>query len=399
MTNAAAPSRPIAISARANMSPRVSGALTGPESVDVHNPQSAISPDTTSRIHSRCAPAPRARPAPTAPTSTPTENMPCASGIRRLPLIVSIRAALAFTATSIEPVVAPVTASVRMSHGSEAASPGNVVAAANAKQVSVTARTPKRSTSGPAANSIVGIAASVMKSSASPSVPFERCVALWTLGSTAAQAPQKRPSAANAASVGPLRGPVGPGVVPPAAPGVEVGDESPCFGSRCIGLILREATLADANVEQLVVLQLEPAVGVDDEVELEILRVEAVGAAAERLLEVDVPARERALGAFPEGVDGVGLARALQHERPVTAPAGAAGPWMLLGAGRERERRALGDVGREQLVVVAHDDYRDLEPHPAAVPHLAADDDVALRPHASRAAGRAASTPPAAASP
>src|SRR5581483_10072063 len=146
-------------------------------------------------------------------------------------------------------------------------------------------------------------------------------------------------------------------------------------------LILREAALRDTHVEQLLVLALDAAVRMEDQVELEILRVVAVGGAPERLLQVEVPAAKFAFRPVPEHPDGVCVARALQHQHAVALPRLPSRPRMRLGAGRERERRAGRDVRCEELAGVAHDDDRNLEPGPAFVANLAAKHDVTRRPH------------------
>ena len=330
-----------------------------------------------------------------------------------------MRAALALIATSSAPEAAPARASVTISTGREVARPGSVAATANAAHVSATARTPKRSTSGPATKSIAGSEPTVTNSIATPSAPFETPVASCTLGSTAAHAPQKSPSARKPASVGlrlgversvrhlrrltpsrisrPRRGraPRAPTTDPTSAARVELGGDPPALGPGRLDLLHRVAALVDPLVEHVCVLPLPRAVGRHPDVELEILRVVALGGAAERLLQVHVPARELALGAFPEDPDRVRLAGALQHQHAVALPAGASVPGMAAVrrrpvALRELERRARGDIRREQLRLVADDDHRHLRPAAPVVQHLAAHDRVALRPHASPPAARAA---------
>ena len=105
-----------------------------------------------------------------------------------------MRAAFELMPTSSTPDAAPVSTSAAASAGTESASPGSAVAAAKAAHASATARPPYRSTAGPAIRSIAGSEPTEMKRSATPSVPFDAPVARWTLGSTDAQAPQKRPS-------------------------------------------------------------------------------------------------------------------------------------------------------------------------------------------------------------
>src|SRR4029079_10201541 len=90
------------------------------------------------------------------------------------------------------------------------------------------------------------------------------------------------------------RAPARPAVVPPALARVEQRADAPPFVTRGGGLLGREAPLGDAHVEQLVVLPLPGAVHGNHDVELQILRVEAPAVAAERLLQVDVPAAKRA---------------------------------------------------------------------------------------------------------
>ena len=132
-------------------------------------------------------------------------------------------------------------------------------------------------------------------------------------------------------------------------------------------------------------------------------RVVTTPGAPEGLLQVHVPAVECALRAVPEDPDRVRVARALQHQDAVTLPAGATVPRMAPvrcreRALRERERRALGDVGREELRRIAHDDDGELDPRPAVVQHLAAQDHLALRPHPSPSVVAAGPTRQAAAS-
>src|SRR5207244_9306063 len=114
----------------------------------------------------------------------------------------------------------------------------------------------------------VGIAASVTKSRAKPSVPFESPTATWTLGSTDAHAPQKSPSATKAARVGPLRGPTRsdterfvpripggfglperPPGIPPAKTRIEVGDDAAPLGPRRLDLFARAAPVGDSLLE------------------------------------------------------------------------------------------------------------------------------------------------------
>src|SRR5205814_868465 len=119
--------------------------------------------------------------------------------------------------------------------------------------------------------------------------------------------------------------------------GGELGLDSESLGPDVTQLIFRETTLANALLEQLLVLALAAAVRVDDQVELEVLRVVAVAAATERLLQVHVPARVPALGAFPEDPDRARFAGPLQHEDAVPLPAVPRRPGMRLRAGWERE--------------------------------------------------------------
>jgi hypothetical protein len=126
------------------------------------------------------------------------------------------------------------------------------------------------------------------------------------------------------------------------APGGELCFEPDCFRADPTGLILREAALLDANVEQLVVLPLDASVRVEDQVELEILRVVAGVGAPERFLQVEVPASELTLGAVPEHPDGVAVARPLEHQHTVTLPPLSASPGVHVGPGREREGAPVG---------------------------------------------------------
>ena len=293
-----------------------------------------------------------------------------------------------------------------------------------------------------------------------PSAPFETPVARCTSGSTEAHAPQKSPSVTNARRgqgrravrergrpraeslskrqqpgsrgatglqrVGSKqvaaqrnrfvavphktqrparrRPPGRPAVVPPALARVEQRADAAAFLARGRSLLGREAPLGDTHVEQLVVLPLPRPVDRHDDVELQVLRVVAAAVPPKRFLEVHVPTAEGALVAEPEDPDRVRLAGALQHQDAVALPALLAVPRVPSAldrplAGREVELRAGRDVRREQLVVVLHDAHRELAPAAAVVQHLAAEDDVALRPHASPAAGRAAPSAPAGASP
>src|SRR4051812_6679310 len=205
-TKAAAPRNPITSKACASRSPGCASACPGASSVAITSPVRAISSATVTRIGSRPTPAPRARPAPTAPTSTPTEYMPCASGISRAPVAVSMRPMFALMPTSTSPEPTPVSVSVTISTGSVVARPGNSVASAKTAQPIATARAPNRRTAGPASRNIEGIDPSETKSMATPNAPFDAPVASCTLGRTAAHAPQKRPSVRNPARVGFLRG-------------------------------------------------------------------------------------------------------------------------------------------------------------------------------------------------
>src|SRR5262245_39135786 len=114
--------------------------------------------------------------------------------------------------------------------------------------------------------------------SATPSAPLDSIVASCTLGSTDAHAPQKSPSVVKPKRVADLRGirfPERPPRLPPVASGRKLGFEPSSLGADVTGLILREAALLDALIEQLVVLPLDAAVRVEDQVELEVLRVVA----------------------------------------------------------------------------------------------------------------------------
>jgi len=136
----------------------------------------------------------------------PTEYVPCASGCSRWPVPFSMRPTFALIETSTSPEAIPHAQRASTSAGSVVARPGSSVATANAAQPTATARAPKRSIARGAMRNITGIEPTLTNSIATPSAPFDAPVATWTLGSTAAQAPQKSPSARNPASVGPRRG-------------------------------------------------------------------------------------------------------------------------------------------------------------------------------------------------
>ena len=188
-----------------------------------------------------------------------------------------------------------------------------------------------------------------------------------------------------------IRHPVGPGLVPPASASVELARDSLALGADLDDLLRREAALADPDGEQLLVLPLPRPVERDPDVELEVLRVVALPrglgrCAPERLLDVDVPACEPALRTAPEQPDRVRLSGPLQHQHAVAVPvrlpvpgvpAAGRGP----GAGREPERRPVGDEGGEQLLVVPDHDHRHLEPCPPVVQDLAPDHDLPFGPH------------------
>src|SRR5882672_7147296 len=205
-TNAAAPRNPITSRPRAMRMPFVGSVWTRAVSPITESPVNAMQIAIASRIGSRPTPAPRASPAPTAPTRTPTEYVPCANGIRRAPVSLSIRPTLALIATSTSPVPMPAKVSVRISVGSVVVRPGRVVAIAKTPHPIATARAPNRSTAGAARRNIAGIEPRLTNSIARPSAPLEAPVASCTLGSTAAHAPQKSPSEKKPASVGFRRG-------------------------------------------------------------------------------------------------------------------------------------------------------------------------------------------------
>ena len=160
----------------------------------------------------------------------------------------------------------------------------------------------------------------------------------------------------------------------------------------------RVAPVGDALVELLLVLEAPRLAGRDPDVELEVLRVVADGGAPKRLLEIEVPADEAALGAVPEVPDRVGLAGTSQDQHAVTTPVPTPCPGMraTVRARRKGERRLLGNVCREQpRRVVDHDDGGRLPRRPA--PDLPVHDDVARlpahRPKASGACARYAQPP------
>jgi hypothetical protein len=108
-----------------------------------------------------------------------------------------------------------------------------------------------------------------------------------------------------------------PTVVPPAQTGLELGAEAGAFGTDLRHLRGSPAPALDPRVELLVVLEAPRAVGLDNDVELEVLRVETDRRSAEGLLDVDVPGGELTAGPDPEDPDGVHLAGALKLEHAV----------------------------------------------------------------------------------
>src|ERR1051325_6486871 len=186
-----------------------------------------------------------------------------------------------------------------------------------------------------------------------------------------------------------IRLPGRPVVGPPAPAGVELPRDAAGQGPRLRDLFRCEAALADPFLHDVVVFQLPAALGRDPDVELEVLRVVADRRAAEGLLQVDVPAVELPRRAGPEDPDRIGLARTLQHEDAVPQPPLFPVPRMTAirtrpVAGGEAERSALGDIGRQQPRLVDDHDQRHLQPGPAVVQDLSADDHLARGPGHSR---------------
>ena len=161
-----------------------------------------------------------------------------------------------------------------------------------------------------------------------------------------------------------------------------------------VALLLGVAALADAILEQLLVLEAPGAVDRDPDVELEVLRVVADRGPSERLLEVQVPACEAALRPVPEVPDRVRLARSSQREDAVAFPGALSRPRVrtAVGARRKGERRLLRQVRDEQLGRILDDHDRRRAPGHAA-PHLAVDDHVASPPRHAATVPRVGSVP------
>src|SRR5690348_11407571 len=104
------------------------------------------------------------------------------------------------------------------------------------------------------------------------------------------------------------RRPRRPGRIPPGAARIQLRRDARGLCADGTSLLLRVHPVAQAGLELRLVLPLARAVGEEDQVELEILGVVPVSGAAERLLEVHVPAREPPLRAGPEMPDRVQLA-------------------------------------------------------------------------------------------
>src|SRR6266545_2636920 len=228
----------------------------------------------------------------------------------RAPVVCSRRLARALTATSKAPLPAPAATSAAASASVECARPGNAAPAANAAHIAATAPPPKRSTARPA-RSIVGTEPTANPTSASPSVAFDACVCCWIAGSTAAHAPQKAPNAAKAACVTaalrrmwkarPLR--IRAPVLPARRPRL-CRDHALPFGADRGRLVLREDAEHLRLGEVALVLPAPRSVGIDDDVERLVARVEDPRTLAQRLLEVHVPAAKAPL-LVPKKLDGV----------------------------------------------------------------------------------------------
>ena len=174
-------------------------------------------------------------------------------------------------------------------------------------------------------------------------------------------------------------------VVPPSLAPLEHRADLASEAVYRVALLLGVAALADAILEQLLVLEAPGSVDRDPDVELEVLRVVADRGPPERLLEVQVPPCEAALRPVPEVPDRVRLARSSQREDAVAFPGALSRPRMrtAVGARRKGERRLLGQVRDEQLRRVLDDHDRRRAPGHAA-PHLAVDDHVASPPRHAR---------------
>src|SRR5207245_11678989 len=180
-------------------------------------------------------------------------------------------------------------------------------------------------------------------------------------------------------------GPPGaPRLVPPALSRLQSRRDAGAFGADRCDLVGRKAAALDPRLQQLVVFEPPGAVGRDHDVELLVVRIDALSRPVQRLLEVHVPARERAFGALAERPHGVGVAGTVEGQRPMPVPASAAlAPRVPAvprpAAGRELEPGSLGNVDRKQLGIVANDAAALDEPRRPA-PDFPPDDLVARLP-------------------
>ena len=171
---------------------------------------------------------------------------------------------------------------------------------------------PRRSSSRPV-KSIAGSEPTATKRSASPSVPFDAPTASWTAGTSAAQPPQSSPNPTKAAS-GPRRLRPGPSLPAAAGPARSGRAASPPSRSGTATPRARAALRPDRRgiddperrglLELVLVLPAVRAVRHHDQIELVVEGVVADRRPAQRLLEVDVPVLECAVG-LEEEVDRV----------------------------------------------------------------------------------------------
>src|SRR3954452_2289516 len=340
--------------------------------------------------------------------------MPCANGIRRRPVCVSMWPMFALIPTSTSPEPMPAAVSPRISPGSVVASPGSVVPIAKTPQPIATARAPKRRTAGAASRNIEGIDPTETKSIAMPSAPFVVFVASCTSGSTAAHAPQKRPSARKPASVGLRRGipalrqlrrrPLGrrQPVLPAGRPGPLVPDALALRADRD-GFVLRHPPDPQRRLQLVLVLPFRLA-GERGHPDVEHVVARGDRALAEDVcvLEVDVPADERVVGVAHdpqrvragtrEELDQLRAVPRPQHRRARVSPAlverHVAQPAPVFEH-RDRDGASLRHERHEQLRRVLDDAHRTARVVAAVDRAEAKGDDVAVRPLASAHRGGA----------
>ena len=215
--------------------------------------------------------------------------------------------------TSIAPVHTPSATRQRASTGTEPANAGSTAAIARPTISHGRMLVPRRSSSRPV-KSIAGSEPTATKRSASPSVPFDAPTASWTAGTSAAQPPQSSPNPTKAAS-GPRRlrpgpslpaaaGPArsGPVATPPSRSGTATprARADPPPGPPSASTIPSAAACSSSSSS----FQRYVPSGIDDQVELVVEGVVADRRPAQRLLEVDVPVLECAVG-LEEEVDRV----------------------------------------------------------------------------------------------